>query len=286
MISGYIGYKTINVSDLKSFSNHLLKKAISLLIPLFTWSLLVNNLVFKQQWIPITLNDLTQTLLNPGLWFLKTLFEIFFFYGIFAWISSYFNKKKIILIDAISIVGILGLTLSYNFICGKPIFSSLLLYSIFFYIAVMISKHQIFEALIINELIFAFSFIAFIILSSHWKINGIEYYDLLKIIISCLSFIVLFNLTKLTKWNSFISKQLVLFGRYSLSIYIFQFYITNFFIETPFILFNDYTHIILFVICLAASIPLCYICIIVAKIIELNKFLNFIFLGKRVKLFQ
>lgn len=282
-ISGYIGYKTIKITNFKSFRIHLSNKTISLLIPLFIWSILVNKFFFSQDWESITINDIINTIKHPGLWFLKTLFEIFFFYGIFVWISSIKNKSNNLIKDLIILIFITLLTIGYSLISENKIFSSLFLYTLFFYMAVFISKYSIFEKIVMNKWVFASSFILFITLIGHWKIGGTIYDDILKIIISTFSFIIFLNATIKFKWNSFISKQIMTFGQYSLGIYVIQFHLTKLTINSQTQIFNDTNPILLFFICLIISIPICYLSVWISKLIELNNVLNLIFLGKKIK---
>lgn len=286
-VSGYIGYKTVKVYDLKSFGKHILKKFISLCIPLFSWSFLVNGLFFKQHWKILPLDTIISTVLNPGLWFLKVLFEIFVFYGLFAWLSSYFNKKKKCWMDILLFFLILVLTSGFCLFENGKIFSSLLLYTLFFYMAVFVSKYLFLEKGMKNNWIFAFSVLAFFILCGHWGMNdGLMIDDLLKIIISVFSFIVFFNIVIKLKWNSFISKQVILLGRYSLAIYIMQFYFTTFMIKRDVLVFDNLNYWLILLICFIVSIIICYISIGIAKIIELNYILNFLLLGKRKKVYE
>ena len=280
-ISGYIGYKTIKVSDINSFLQHLQKKFIGLCIPLLTWSLIANEIFFKHQGISITIEDITNTILRPNLWFFKTLFEIFAFYGIFAWVSSI--KKNNFWIDPLLFAVIVILTSGYSILLGNKVLSSLLLYSLFFYMAVFVSKYPFLEATIMNPLVFAFSFILFVTLCGFWDIRGTIYDDILKVLISSFSFIVFLNVTIRTQWNPFISKQIMTFGKYSLGIYVIQFYLTKLTVDSPMLLFNDLNPILLFVVCTAIAIPICYIAIGISKLIELNETLDFLFLGKRKK---
>lgn len=283
LISGYIGYKTVKITDFNSLKKHLKNKAISLLIPLFSWSILVDKFFFSQEWNPITPNDITNTITTPNLWFLKTLFEIFFFYGFFVWISSLINKNKKFFKDILILSLILALTIGYSFISENKVFSSLFLFTLFFYMAVLISKYSALEKFVMNEWVFATSTIFFIILCAHWKIGGTIYDDILKLVISTFSFIVFLNATIKFKWNSIISNQVMIFGQYSLGIYVIQFYLTKLTITSNILLFNDINSILLFFICLIISIPMCYLSVWISKLIELNRFLNFIFLGKKLK---
>ena len=281
-ISGYIGYKTVKIYDLKSLLNHLLNKSISLLIPLFSWSLLVNKF-FSQQLISVTVEDITATILNPGLWFLKTLFEIFFFYGFFTWISTVINKNNKFWIDILVFVLIIFLTVGYNKLFGKSIFSSLTLYTLFFYLAVFISKYPKLENIVNNQWMFALSLIVFVMLIGHWQGGGTIFEDGLKIIISTFAFIAFLNITIRLDWDPFVSRQIMLFGKYSLAIYVIQFYLTRLTISSPISFFDTTNPILLFLICTIIAIPLCFVSVWIAKLIELNSILNFIFLGKRIK---
>ncbi|MCL5129864.1 acyltransferase family protein [Algibacter sp. L4_22] len=237
---------------------------------------------FSQEWNSIKMNDIINTITYPNLWFLKTLFEIFLFYGFFVWISSLKNKSNNILKDILIFIFISVLTIIYSLISENKNFSSLFLYTLFFYMAVFISKYSMLEKLVMNKWVFASSFILFITLIGHWKIEGTIYDDILKLIISTFSFILFLNLTIKFKWNPFISKQIMTFGQYSLGIYVIQFHLAKLTINSHTQIFDDINPILLFFICLIISIPICYLSVWISKLIELNSLLNFIFLGKKL----
>lgn len=87
-ISGYITQKVTNITNTKQYITFLKKKFIALIIPLLTWSLVVNKLFLKEKWNTLNWSDIQNVLISPGLWFLQVLFVILCFYGIFNWISS------------------------------------------------------------------------------------------------------------------------------------------------------------------------------------------------------
>jgi fucose 4-O-acetylase-like acetyltransferase len=282
-ISGYIGFKTVKVDDFKSFKVALVKKMISLVIPLIIWSLLVDIFFFSSEWNSITINGMLNTLLNPNLWFLKVLFEIYVLYLFFTWVSSIYNKKNKLWLDLFFFIFVLIMASFYSYICNKGLFSTLFLSSSFFFLGVFISKYTFLKDIVMNQWVYAFCFILFIMLSGHWNFIGTTQDQILKVIISCFSCIVLLNITIRIKWNKSISNQIILFGQYSLSIYLLKFYLTSFSIDTSAIYVNEINSFLLFFVCLIFSIPICYISIGLAKIIELNKMLSFVFLGKRIK---
>lgn len=130
-----------------------------------------------------------------------------------------------------------------------------------------------------NKWIFAISFILFMVLVNQRVGNGLMKDDIL-IIISTLSFVTFFTITRRINWYPILSRQIILFGQYSLSIYVMQFYLTHITIGMPITLFNSYNPILLFILCSLISIPLAYFRIGFAKLTEINKTLDLILLGK------
>jgi fucose 4-O-acetylase-like acetyltransferase len=275
-ISGYIGFKTIRIYNLRSYIAFVGRKFRALMIPLLVWSLFVEKYVFTETWTVLSPLDFINVFFRPSLWFLSMLFYIFVLFGLLSWIDTKFNEKNILWIDFIFIMIFLVLVLlSYK--CRISIVKPL--YAIFFSLGIVISKHKKIENLIINPFVFEVCLVSFMILVCHWTFNGTETDDLYKIIISVSAFAVTFNACRKIKWNDRISRQLVDFGKYSLNIYITQFYLTKIFVNNN-VTIADMNPFILFVACMSASIVVGYLCIGFAKIMELAPALNFLLYGK------
>lgn len=279
-VSGYITEKVTFITNYKQYALYLKKKIISLIIPLFTWSLLVSKFVLAEHWNTITWENIYNIISSPGLWFLKMLFVILFFYGIFNYICNIL-KIKTILNFAISLFTIVSISLLIVFIGIMEI--NFIMFSFAFYVGVIISKYKKIEEICLGNVIYTISTVVFIVLSTHWNFMGNVIDDIYKIIISTSAFIFFLNLfTKINLKNK-AKEILLLFGRYSLSIYVIQFYLCNIYNgDNIGYYISNINYILCFIIVCMLSIPLCYICVITAKIIETNKFLSFIMLGKKV----
>lgn len=106
--------------------------------------------------------------------------------------------------------------------------------------------------------------------------------DLYKILISTFAFLFFFNLLKKINLPINIKQRLQLFGKYSLAIYILQFYLCKFSTLNNFTDNFNIQPFILFIITAIIAIPICYICVLIAKIIETNKICSFFMLGKEI----
>ena len=278
-ISGYITQKVTNITNTKQYILFLKKKFIALIIPLFTWSLIVNKFFLKEEWNTLNWSDIHNILISPGLWFLQVLFVILCFYGIFNWISSN-TKINPIINFLISIIPII--LLSFLMVYFNLMEINLIMFSCAFYLGAILSLYPYIEKLCTRTTIYAIAIITFIILSTHWTFNGNYIDDILKITISTAAFIVLLNLFTRIELSYKIKHSLQLFGKYSLAIYVIQFYLCRFSSKQIEINENIINPIILFIITITIAIPICYICVAIAKMIETNKLLNFLMLGKRI----
>lgn len=279
-ISGYITQKVTTITNIKQYIIFIKKKFIALIIPLFTWSLIINKFFLKEEWNTLNWSDIQNVLISPGLWFLQVLFVILCFYGIFNWISSNAKIKNPIINFLISIIPII--LLSFLIVYFNLMEINLIMFSCAFYLGVILSRYNFIEKLFTKTIIYAITIIAFMILSTHWTYNGNYIDDILKITISTAAFIALLNLFTRIDLPNRIKHSLQLFGRYSLAIYVIQFYLCKLSSQQIEIYETTINPIILFIITTIIAIPICYICVAIAKIIETNKLLNFIMLGKRI----
>jgi hypothetical protein len=170
----------------------------------------------------------------------------------------------------------IGLTSIYLYVAGETL--SLFLYPYFFYCGVLISKHKKIEELVMKSFIFEICLVLFMVLVCHWRFGGNALDDGYKIIISVIAFVVIINICRKVIWNTFVSNQVVIFGQYSLCIYIEQFYLTKLFEGNMTMI--EMNPFILFVIFTIMAIGIGYLCIGFAKIIEKAPILNFLMFGK------
>ncbi|WP_372755664.1 acyltransferase family protein [Labilibaculum sp.] len=279
MISGYIANKVTNIHNFRSYGNFILKKFRTLLVPLFVWSLIINKFFFSAHWSFITLDDIKNVILNPGLWFLKTLFEIFLVYGLFQLVSMRIDKQNKLFLDIFLLVIILSILFGGYLLVNNSYFGSLLLYTISFYTGVFISKYAWIEKLVMNKWVFTICTSGFMIFGCHWVFGGNMIDDLYKIIISVMSFISIMNICRRIKWKPIISNQFILFGKESLAIYIIQFYLTDWKLENAGL--GSINSFVLLTILFSTSVFIAYLCVGFSRIIALIPFFNYTMLGRK-----
>lgn len=278
-VSGYITQKVTYIRNIKQYISFVKKKCISLIIPLLTWSLIVDRFFFTEKWKILNWVDIQNVIISPGLWFLKVLFVILCLYGIFNWINKKIRINPTINF-LISIIPVIILSLFLIYLNLMEI--NLIMFSFAFYLGVILSQYTIIEQFCLKTITYSVALVIFMILSTHWAFNGNYIDDAFKFIISSAAFVSLLNFFTRIELPIFIKHTLQLFGKYSLAIYVIQFYLCRFSSQQMGINENTINPIILFIITTIIAIPICYICVAIAKMIETNKLLNFLMLGKRI----
>lgn len=278
-VSGYITQKVTRIYNIKEYVLFIKKKFISLIIPMLIWLLVVNHFFFVEKWQIITLQEIINSIKSPGLWFLKMLFIILCFYGIFNWLTNILKVKKILNIT-ISLLPVALLTLTSVYV--KLEGTNLIMFSYAFYLGVMISKYSSIEGLCSKDFLCAITACIFMLLSTQWDIKGNYIDDIYKLIISTSAFIICLNIFKKGRFNKRTKNALQTFGINSLAIYIIQFYLCHIDITKNVCNLLKIPSIILFIISIVLAIFICYKCIFIAKIIATNKYMSFLLLGKKL----
>lgn len=165
------------------------------------------------------------------------------------------------------------------FFIDKAHFTSLALFSFSFYVGVFIAKYEGIEKLVLSRIIFLLSTVAFLIFLCHWQTAGTSIDDLLKVIISVTAFISIMNVCRRVRWNDMVNKQLMLFGRESLVIYVVHFHLILLKIDS--LKSFNLNSFLLFVGLLVLAIFIAYLCIGFARLIQLSPLLELMLFGKK-----
>ena len=278
MISGYIGWKVAIPMGADSFLRFVKKKILRLGLPLFVWTIVVNYFFFTDIWRIPPSEVFVGIVVQPGLWFLLTLLQIYIVFGVFLLLNTKFNDCNSIWIDLCILLCVGTLTGIYGL--WIPSLNSLFLYTLFFYFGVMLSKHREFSQIAFNEWIFVIAFFVFCILSCHWDMHsGSMIDDLLKVILAPCAFIILMNVCK--KYEKIgLAKYMSLWGRYSLEVYV---------VHWALLLFVQNTHIALIglnsfwmlVLSCVIALPIVYISILFSKMVEVSPKLRLLLFGRK-----
>ena len=279
IISGYVaGLGRNRISSPKLLLSYLYKKSYTLLLPLLTWSIVVQGYFFSQNIPLISWMNIVNAFIHPGLWFLQVLFEIHVLFGLFCLLENYFNKKCRIWINLFLTLLLLFIPVMGIFWIDKGHFSSVVLFSFFFFFGSFIPRYDYIEKILMNKIVFTIAIVSFITLSSHWQIGRSTLDVILKVVVSFFAFITLLHITKEFKFQQTIDSQIQLIGRESLAIYVMHFYIT--FQITFFSILNGCNLYMQFVIVSALAVLIAYICIGVHRLFQKSDILNLLLYGK------
>lgn len=276
-ISGYITQKVTCIDSIDRLIIYYKKKILSIALPFFVWTIFVNNYVLREEWIVLDWQRVIHSLMNPGLWFLKTLFMILIAYGLGNFVyNKLCNKHKLyaLLLSSLFIAFVI-LLIVY---CGIEE-KNLIMFSFFFTGGAVISLFPSIEKLCLSDIVCFLAYLCFVILATHWKFDGGLLDDFYKIIISISCFVLLFNFCRKFIMFGILSKMLQLFGRESLSIYVIQFYLCKF--SNIKIQGIDINPLILFLVTFVVAIGICFICSYVSLALKKNRYLGLLLFGKR-----
>ena len=263
----------------KLLLKYVKKKCIALLLPLIVWELIVRKCFFTATWGGATWSEVVIAVTHPGLWFLLALFRISVLYGIWHLISSIYNIHNKLYRDLLFIIPVL--LLSGGITKGSVIIDNVYLYTLFYYLGVLTSKHELLNKLMYNRMTFMIAFLVFAVFSCHWSLasGSFDLNDLLKLFIATSAFVIVMNVCRKYETEK-VGDYLSLFGCYSMEIYVVHWTLLslgeNMLCEASHI--NCWWIAILSI---AFSLPIIYACIFFSKVAECSPFLRMCLFGRR-----
>lgn len=278
-ISGYVAEKTSKICTINELGIFIMKKFISLCIPLLTWELIMNRFILHTSYVGMTFSDVTATVLHPALWFLKTLFVITIGFGIYDYLVNKLSSSRCQSIKEFSVFIIF---LVFFFIVKSGFEqANLLMFSGVFFVGVYISKYKKIEYFVDTEIIFLPALILFLVVCTHWKFinNGSIIFDIEKVLISCSAFVCLLKITKNLNYSQCWNKLFTKFGRYSLAIYASHWCLLSVGIRAIYL--EKMNYFWQFIIYGLIGIIICEVCVMISKVFAYSKWLNLLLYGKR-----
>lgn len=277
-ISGYIIAKTSKVRTIKELGTFIIKKFISLCIPLIAWELIMDRFTLHTSFVGITFSDIIATILHPGLWFLKTLFVTTIGFGIYDYLVNKLSRFQNIFIKETSLI----IAFLVYVVIVKSGFeqANLLMFSGVYFVGVYISKYKLLEQFVNTESLFLLALIISLVVCTHWRFinNGSIIYDIEKVVVSCSTFVCLLKITKNFDYTQWYNKLFTKFGRFSLAIYASHWCLLSIGISTIFL--DKMNYFWQFFIYGLIGIVICEICVWVSRVFAYSKLLNFILYGK------
>jgi fucose 4-O-acetylase-like acetyltransferase len=278
-LSGYIAQKTILPRIFVHYRSFLIKKTITLLVPFFAWPLIVHPFFFTSAITYHPLNIALTLIKGPegGLWFLWFLFFLTLLFSLFLYISEKVNKNKTIFPDLIICTGQLLLLLLLRYSSLVSYTDSFMLYFIFFYLGVFISRFDLFTRIFLNTTVFSAALITFVVLCGHYDLNHSNIF--IKLVLSFTAIISFYYTVRNVSWNPFIDKTVSHWGRYSLVIYTTQFKLIT--VLSGSLLLPYLTIIPLLCITLFFSLIIIIFCLQIFKLVRLSPVLDLLLYGNR-----
>jgi len=280
-ISGYVAYKTIQPKILNQYFLFLKKKISAILVPFFTWPLIINPYFFNNQYNNNPFKTLTILINGPsgGLWFLWYLFFLYLLYTLFLALTIRFNRGCSITLDLLfgALICIIPIGVGMSHIISYA--DSFTLYYIFFFMGVFVSKFEFIKNFIMTNTVFSCCFIFFMVGSRLYDFNSHSHLNLaIKLMLSISAIITIYFIVQKIEWNTFIDKYVREWGKNSLVIYVTQFGILSMF--PKYFLIPPLNILLLSSITLIFSVITILVCMAALRIIELSEMLNFVLYGR------
>lgn len=276
-LSGYLvekkGYEKRN-GEIKFIS----KKVSSLLLPFFSWTVLVPWMISDFD-INILYNQIVVLTGSEGggIWFLPVLFGVDIAYLIYDILLSR-CKKKNIYIDFFIAMLVEGMLLSL-YLCTKyPYIKNMLSYFLPFLFGVVIQKYEELRKVFGNDRIITLAIIGYSILFQFFDFyNTLPTTQIKRIVLGLLAIIVLWKLVDRKCYKGIVNKFIVLCGNNSLAIYLIHSYVGDWNI----LLQKTESMVVGIIISLGGSIAACLLCIWFSQIISCSESLSLCLLGKK-----
>lgn len=287
-ISGYVAFKTMYINKFSELFIFIKNRALRLLIPYFTWSIIVNNFFFvrKSNFNIISAVISAVTVWNQY-WFLFVLFILLVIYSIFFVISQKINTHVSIFVEIlILLISILFILLVRCFHIPTPVIdiNSYLLYFLYFFLGHFIAKFSILSNVFLDKRIFSFFALVFILFSGRYDFNDLGILNkIIKTVVSISAIASLYYIVIKIQWNPFVAKYFKIIGQSTLVIYTTHFSLSSLVKCAPPLL-SHLSNFSLIIFTLAFSMFVIAGCLAIKKIAELSPLFNFILYGQKIKI--
>ena len=268
-VSGYIINKVTKIDNGTCVIKFYKKKAINLLVPTITWSLIVDYYFFSNEFRLPTWNDIIICFTDENrLWFLTTLFYLMIIVGLYR-LAVTKDKKLLSIFVLILSFGIFTI-LYIKFGILKKCVSN----TPYFFGGLLISTYPMLEKFIRNNYVYAISLLVFCCISGYWIIGDMSSSNIINHIIAALAGIItIYNFVNRIQWNNDVDRLIRLIGVNTLSVYVAHWY----FMDTMRLSSNWLLALIQLII---YSIIIALLCVGIDKILSNLKIFKLLFYGK------
>lgn len=270
-VSGYIINKVTKVASLRELLMFYKKKFISLMVPTFTWSLLVSHCFFVNTLPCLSMTDIIDCFNGNSLWFLSTLFYYMLPVGLFKLCHSNLFRCRHLCLGLFALFWILYMVI-YHFMGAMKMGC---LYLPYFFFGFLVSLYPRIDTLIKSMPVLNISLLVFCLVAGYWVSGNTSVPNLAVRFVAATSAIcMIYNLVVRIKWNATIDRIIRTIGVNTLGIYVAHWYLLG-----PYHLFHNWLFALLELLVL--SLVVAAACIGIQKLIGHSAFLNLMFYGKQ-----
>ena len=241
MVSGYTSKYTKPIITLNALSSQVVKRSRLLLLPWFTWSLLL-YIIYKSD-VPI-LEHVGHVAyhMEGAYWFLFSLWCLNLACVVASYFNARFSKQGGVLSFLVSFIMVLGIFFVIGYMCGLSFLGIkyTLFYSLFFLLGYFLAKDKVEKFLlqgnIWSNILLFISFVLFFVVVC--KVNVFELpetlmFILLRLMISLMGCLVLFYTVKIIRWErtDILTKSVLWGGQKSLEIYVIHYLFLRIFLK-------------------------------------------------------
>lgn len=222
-LAGYLAYTTFSGNNLRELALGIADKSTTILLPYYTWPILIHGLVLKDGWnLDIWGRLMDLTIGWSPWWFLKFVFLYYLVYAIALGFRNVTRLKSNLVLDC----AFYGATLAAFVLlrARMPGLDSYILYGIFFFLGIILAKHEVLRRLAMNKHV--------VFICSALFLIGIFKYDfhdrgnvnlLIKIVVSLSAISIFLSGLTSSRVDSFLKSVLRRYGNGSLAVYVAHF---------------------------------------------------------------
>jgi fucose 4-O-acetylase-like acetyltransferase len=277
-LAGYLAYSTFSASNLKELAIGIADKTTTILLPYFTWPIFVHGLALKDEWnwdIWGKIWDLTIGW-SPW-WFLKYVFLYYLIYAIVLGVRNIMRLKANMVLDCAVYISVL---VGFLILRGAiPSLDSYILYGIFFFIGVILSKHEPLRRLAMNKHVIFLAISIFLISVFKYDFDDRGFDNkLIKIVVSLSVITMFFSGFTSIQGDSIVRRALGRYGRGSLAIYVAHFSILGLIGNEPL----QMDSLLLLILLVALSIVIIEFCFLIKILCGVSTHMKFLLYGGKI----
>lgn len=154
------------------------------------------------------------------------------------------------------------------------------LYFIYFALGTLIAKSGLEEKAFSNNIVTAISFVAVLLMTDFWVSGQTSVLNIIiKIVVSCSVIVITYLSCTRLNWNVKFDNFIIQCGQFSLAIYVMHWMFLRIWTEIDI----PQNELLAFLPVLLYGVVICYVCILLKKILALSPLMDFVLFGNKIR---